>query len=103
MSKRLKLLPDYECFALWDVDGIENIDPAKLPISDQLKSRISNWEDAYDGTLNQDDPTESGFNSQEEEASFEKEGRLIWKALKEELGEEYEVSYFSVLENKLLQ
>jgi hypothetical protein len=48
MSKRLKLMPDYECFALWDIDGVENVDPANLPISSDLKERIIRWEDAYD-------------------------------------------------------
>lgn len=102
MSYRLKLLPDYECFALWDIDSVGNVDPGNLPISDQLKSKISSWEDVYDSTLNADNPSESSFSSEIEEASFDEEGRKIWNYLKEELGGQYEVSYFSVLEDKLL-
>ncbi|NVJ60932.1 MAG: hypothetical protein HWE27_11110 [Gammaproteobacteria bacterium] len=102
MTRQLKLMPDYECFALWDVDSVENIDPASLPISDELKDRIGRWESAYDYTLNQDDPTESGFQSTDDEESFDLEGRLIWKELKNELGESFEVKYFSIVENALL-
>ena len=102
MHKRLKLMPDYECFALWDIDGVENVDPARLPISGGLKERIGRWEDEYDNTLNQDDPTASGFRSLDEENSFDREGRLIWEELKKELGESYDVRYFSVVENTLI-
>lgn len=102
MYKRLKLMPDYECFALWDIDGVANVDPAKLPISGGLKERIGRWEDAYDNTLNQDDPTASGFRNSDEENSFDREGRSIWEELKKELGESYDVRYFSVVENTLI-
>lgn len=103
MVKRLKLMPDYECFALWDADNIENINPAYLPISDDLKARIGRWEDSYDATLNQDDPTASGFQNDEEENTFDSEGRFIWKELKKELGDSYDVSYFSIVENSLIE
>ncbi|BCV43649.1 hypothetical protein TUM17379_06670 [Shewanella algae] len=39
MPNRLKLLPDYECYALWDVDSLDNLDSRKLSISDELKKR----------------------------------------------------------------
>jgi hypothetical protein len=99
---KLKLMPDYECFALWDIDNVENVDPAVLPISDILKKRISKWEEAYDSTLNQEDPPASGFQSPEDERSFDTEGRLIWEELKKELGESYDIRYFSVIENTLI-
>ncbi|MEW8460666.1 MAG: hypothetical protein AB2653_10220 [Candidatus Thiodiazotropha endolucinida] len=102
MVRQLKLMPDYECFSLWDIDRVDNIDPASLPISDNLKERIGRWEDAYDSTLNQDDPTASGFKSPDEENAFDIEGRSIWKGLKSELGESYDVRYFSVVENRLI-
>jgi hypothetical protein len=102
MSKRLRLIPDYECFALWDIDGVENVDPANLPISSDLKERIRRWEDAYNNTLNQDDPSASGFRNSNEENSFDREGRLIWEELKKELGESYDVRYFSIVENTLI-
>lgn len=102
MVKRLKLMPDYECFSLWDIDSVENINPACLPISDELKARIRRWENLYDDTLDQDDPTASGFKSVIDENAFDSEGRLIWKELKNELGESYDVSYFSVVENGLI-
>lgn len=102
MSTKLKLMPDYECFALWDVDSVENINPAELPISDSLKSRIARWEEAYDSTLDRDDPTSSGFRSSEDENSFDHEGQLILQQLKQELGNSYDVRYFSVVQNSLV-
>ena len=95
-------MPDYECFALWDIDSVENIDAASLPIPADLKERIARWEDVYDTTLNKDDPTASGFQDSDEEKDFDNEGRLIWKKLKHELGESYDVIYFSVMENILI-
>ena len=35
-----------------------------------------------DNTLNQDDPTASGFRNSDEENSFDREGRSIWEELK---------------------
>ncbi|MEL4382062.1 hypothetical protein [Shewanella algae] len=102
MPNRLKLLPDYECYALWDVDSLDNLDSRKLSISDELKEKISKWEELYDSTLNNHDPSQSGFSNLDEEKEFDLEGRDIWEKLKLELGAEYEISYFSVVENKLV-
>jgi hypothetical protein len=45
-----------------------------------------------------DDPASSGFRTQDDESSFDAEGRALWEALEEELGSAYKVSYFSVTE-----
>lgn len=102
MVKKLKIMPDYGCFALWDIDTADNIDPGSLPLSDDLKERIGRWEDAYDSTLNQDDPTASCFESPDEENAFDIEGISIWEEMNNELGESYDVRYFSVVENALI-
>ncbi|WP_281649187.1 hypothetical protein [Parendozoicomonas sp. Alg238-R29] len=102
MSNRLKLLPDYGCYALWDIDNLGNINPSELAISDALKKRISRWEDAYDSTLNNSDPSQSGFSNIDDEEAFDLEGRAILGELKLELEPDYEISYFSIVENKLI-
>ena len=102
MTKRLKIMPEYECFSLWDVGSSDNIDSALLPITDDLKERIMSWEVAYDATLNQDNPTASGFRDAAEESAFDNEGRLIWEKLKNELGDSYDITYFSIKENALI-
>ncbi|AMX02837.1 hypothetical protein [Microbulbifer thermotolerans] len=103
MVKNLKLMPDYECFALWDIDSTDNINPASLPISEDLKKRIEKWQDVYDATLNEVDPTSSGFESPDAEQAFDIEGRAIWEELKNELGRSYNIQHFSVIENDVIK
>jgi hypothetical protein len=100
----LKIMTDYGCFPIW-IKGkegfFENIDPEQLPISDNLKKPLSHFRWQYDQTLDQDYPPNSGFPSQKDAVEFEQLGILIWKELLKEVGNIYEVVYFSVLENKL--
>jgi hypothetical protein len=90
-------MPEYNCYAVWDDDGPDNLDSAQLPISPELKARISSWEAAYDATLHRADPVASGFKSGEEETRFDLEGREIYRLLVDQLGPEYRVQYISVL------
>ena len=102
--RKIKLMADYECYPIWEVfsDGIDNIDPSSLPISDRLASRINNWADEYDQTLNHQDPSKSGFNSEEAMKSFEVQGKLLFNELKEELKGGFELSYLCTETGKLV-
>jgi len=91
-----RLMPDYQCYALWEGEGVENINPDDLPLSEGLVARIHAWEDAYDATLNIDDPARSGFSSTRESEEFDAEGMRLWKDLAAELGDGYSVRYFSI-------
>ncbi|MGK7875873.1 MAG: hypothetical protein AB4426_22015 [Xenococcaceae cyanobacterium] len=97
MAHKIKLMADYRCHPLWweDPDKVGNIDPNTLPLSQETLSRLEKWADAYDATLNWDDPTSSGFSSHEESEAFEQEGINLWRQLRKELAPEYEVFYFS--------
>ena len=53
-------MADYECFPLWEADGLCNLDPWSLDISSELAAAITGWADAYDMTLNREDPAASG-------------------------------------------
>lgn len=93
--RNIKLMADYECFALWDEDAVDNLNPDELPISENLKSRIHRWEEAFDATLNRSDPANSGFATIEDLRRFDEEGMDLWRQLRQELGDEYVVRYFS--------
>ena len=45
VNKKIKLMPDYQCWSIWNIDTVEgedcNIDPNTLPISDDLKVKLS--------------------------------------------------------------
>lgn len=93
MLKRLKLMADYNCDPLWDLDVIDNLSPDLLPLSRNLVNRLQNWQALFDRTLNQDYPPDSSFVSVEAEIAFEREGLAIAKQLQAELGDEYEIYY----------
>lgn len=91
--RAIKLMADYQCFPLWEASPGEvgNIDPNELPISQDLKARLSNWARQYDETLNMDYPPDSGFESAGAEAEFKQEGLRLAEQLRVELGPEYEI------------
>lgn len=99
-------MADFKCFPIWEVfdnNGVDEVDPKGLPITEDLKLALHNWMLCYDQTLNEDYPPDSGFASPAEEAEFGAEGKRLWKELKEQLGPEYRVTYFSRLEGRMLE
>lgn len=92
--KYIKLMADYGCFPLWENSStnVGNIDPNALPISDSLKEDLYEWSLRYDETLNKDDPLQSGFLSDADEQSFNRDGLAILEKLQSELGENYNVT-----------
>ncbi len=57
MSKKIKLMADYQCYPLWDMEEIGNIDPNKLPISIVLKRQLNTWAECYDDLLVTKEPS----------------------------------------------
>jgi len=103
MKKKIKLMADYNCSPLWDMeDGLE-LDIDCLPLSCQTKKRLMKWAETYDQTLNLEDPSISGFKNVSYERAFECEGRKLWQIIKDELMQHYNVSYFSEMESKLIK
>jgi hypothetical protein len=102
MSKKIKLMPDYECSPIWDVEKGGEIMPGELPLSDELIERLRKWAEKYDQTLDREDPKSSGFASREEEEKFETEGRELWEGVTRELGNDYEVLYYSQTKSELM-
>jgi hypothetical protein len=84
----IKLMADYECFPLWEASPgvVGNIDPNELPLTAGLREELSEWARMFDAVLNQDDPAESGFASNEAEVHFQNMGRDLGRKLQLELG-----------------
>jgi len=91
--KHIKLMADYECYPLWDMDVVGNIDPANLSISDSLKDGLICWADDFTKTL---DGKNSGFKDPTQRALFNERGKSLAKRLQLELGGSYQVIYSPV-------
>jgi hypothetical protein len=102
MYTRIKLMTDYNYYPLWDLDDVGDIDPTELPLSEATIERLLNWQKIYDGIIDWDDPASAGFASAQEEIAFEREGISLWKQLQKELGDEYEIVYFSQLLQRVI-
>lgn len=97
----IKLMPDYECHALWHYNSKEvgDIEPRSLGLSNELASDIENWAAEYDSTLKQKDPAESGFPNKEDEIKFVSNGYKLALRLKKEL-KGMSVIYFDIDQNR---
>jgi hypothetical protein len=95
--KMIKLMADYYSFPLWENSPgkVGNIDPQSLPLSEELKERLDNWSEKYDSILNNEDPAASGFATKENEFNFIREGSELANSLQKELGDSYQVTYYS--------
>lgn len=94
-------MAEYAAFPLWWAGPTArerdtfNLDPATLPLSEDTIDRIHAWASRYESTLNWENPASSGFPSRAEEEAFEIEGIDLWKRLRKELGDTYNVVYHS--------
>ncbi len=90
-------MAEYECFPTWLKDTgdaiFENIAIDNLPISEQLKVKMKEWDATYQSTYNAETPQDSGFTSNSEEEIFEKDGLALAKEINSELGSDFVVSY----------
>ncbi|MBB4017451.1 MULTISPECIES: hypothetical protein [Chelatococcus] len=91
--RKIKLMADYDCWPLWDLDEIRNVNPETLPLSATLKAALEAWAASYSETLDRDNPVESGFSSKAAAIAFNKEGRRLRDQLKVELPS-FQIVYF---------
>ncbi|WP_274561709.1 hypothetical protein [Streptomyces spiramyceticus] len=97
MSTEVRLAADYDCHPVWvrGSDGVrDNIAPAELPVTPRLAADLDSWGDAYDATLNREDPASSGFPDPQAEAAFAERGAHLARELARELGAAWRVTYF---------
>lgn len=99
VRQRLKLMADYQCFPLWWLGGrpIGMIEPDVLPLSEELKRRLSGWAAVYDRLMQ----TDYRWPTAAAQAAFVREGRVLLAALRDALGPGYEVWYFNDLTGQL--
>ena len=98
----IKIMPDYECSPIWHSGYlVGNVDPDDLPITEELKTLLDDWQNKFDLTLNLDYPPDSGFKTVREENEFKKQGLKIYEMMTRELGENYEIHYFNVFSRRL--
>ena len=102
-NNKIKLMADYQCYPLWDVENVGNIDPNKLPISAVLKKYLNLWAECYDEILVLEEPRLSAFKNEMEALAFEAQGQFLWRHLQKELGDTYKIFYFSHLTSQLLE
>lgn len=70
-----------------------HVEVEDLPISQNLKIAIKNWDAEYQATYNEDYPPDSGFNSLEEDADHVSRGAVLAEMLQSELRMSYIVKY----------
>jgi hypothetical protein len=92
----IKLMPDYQCWPLWHHGGsrVGNIDPRELGLSDALVGALEHWKEVYDSHLDLADPASTRW-TKEEEAEFERLGRMLCRDLAREIGDRFSVVYSS--------
>lgn len=93
LRPKIKLMADYDCWPLWGLSAVGNIDPDTLPLSETTKEALAKWAQGYNKTLNRADPIKSGFETPEEASAFNLEGWRLWECLQSELSE-FKVLYF---------
>ncbi len=81
----IKLMADYDCWPLWKLSEMENIDPKTLPLLATIQQSLDSWAQSYDSTLNRDDPLQSVFETPEAANAFNAEGWRLWACLRQEL------------------
>ncbi|MEU9418199.1 hypothetical protein [Streptomyces sp. NPDC048272] len=90
-------MADYECHPLW-LMGARAGDVApgspSLGLSAQLAEALDAWADRFDATLCEDDPRESGFDTEEAANEFAQTGETLARQLAVELGQRWRVIYF---------
>ncbi|MCX5517649.1 hypothetical protein OSH10_04310 [Kaistia defluvii] len=67
------------------------IEPDDLDLSDDLLDRIEAWGDAFDAVFDPANPPATRFASPEAEIVWRAEGHAIAAAIREELGDDWDV------------
>ena len=70
-----------------------HIDIEDLPLSQELRAKISKWDGEYQATFNSDYPPDSGFTTHEAELRHIAEGIQLAKLIQQELESSYSVEY----------
>ncbi len=91
---RLRIAPEGIGLHLWLVPEKKAPQPLEiddLDISDDLADRMEAWGDAFDAAFGDSGSPTAEFPSPEAEVLWRAEGQLIAAALRDELGEDWEI------------
>ena len=91
--RTLRLMADYDSVPLTDPNQAFYTNIDQLPLSESLKKRLEDWDDAYVATLNQEDPPHSDFPTLEERKKFIEEGHALHHLLQEALKDNFVIEY----------
>lgn len=94
MAKKIKLMAEYNYFPLWYLETGDNLDEEDLPLSVEMIEKLNNWADIYNNIIDWDNPSESGFKSEEEKQNFDNQRDILVMELQKELGKDYQVCLF---------
>ena len=93
---RLRLMSEYLAGPLFcpEPDKMGHVDVDDLPLSQELKARINEWDSRYQATFNSDYPPDSHFFSRKAEIQHAVEGVKLAKSIQQELESSYTVEYW---------
>jgi len=89
--RHLRVMADYDCWPVWDLDQVVNIDPSTLPIPKELQVALARWQANFDAILVRADPASTRFESDAAKTAFAAEGRRLATELQAALGPGYVV------------
>ena len=95
--RTLRLMADYGCQPIWESGGVpNNIDPADLHITPELRDALHAWQRRCDDTLDMETGYNSGFHTPEEAATFNADGEELRQRLQAELGSQFHIIHHPV-------
>ncbi|OQW92111.1 MAG: hypothetical protein BWK78_02670 [Thiotrichaceae bacterium IS1] len=73
MVRKIKLMPDYQCYPLWALEEEEpaNLNPQTLPLSLETVWRLEDWAKMFDSWMDWDAPTSSSEPSVKAVVAFD--------------------------------
>ncbi|BBP59727.1 hypothetical protein PHLH4_33170 [Pseudomonas sp. St316] len=92
---RLRLTSEYLAGPLFcpDPDRMGHVEVEDLPLSQELKAKISAWDGEYQATFNSEYPPDSGFHTLEAELRHKAEGEHLAEVIQQELKSGYTIEY----------
>lgn len=100
--RKIRFVFDYNCYPIWEEldDGLDNIEPNELPISQELKQSIYALDSKYQDTYISSDPARSDFKTKEEERFFIEERLALFERLKAELPNNFKITLGDTFEDE---
>lgn len=76
-----------------DSNSMGPVELDELPISNELKKSIGDWDRRFQETFNSEYPPDSNYPQGSDKKTHDSEGRRLVQALQTELGTTYDITY----------